>query len=159
MTVAETLGEDQNAPTAKFPDEGFHEKYTEWQQTLHRLKTAQRTWKAQDKSNVVADLAGRGADKPLFINFRYEDWVLLNLRVELHLLMFALLNDTTACTRIDRLSFFYNKYFKKPLIPSNYGFQAYGELLDIIKDAVAITRARRVFLRHNSKKTRTSASS
>ena len=106
---------------------------------MHRWKTAQRTWKAQDKSNVVADLAGRGADKPLFINFRYEDWVLLNLRVELHLLMFALLNDTTACTRIDRLSFFYNKYFKKPLIPSNYGFQAYGELLDIIKDTVAIT--------------------
>jgi hypothetical protein len=126
-------------PCAKFD---FNEKYTEWQHTLQRWKATQRTWKAHCKGIGTVDLADRGAIKPPFGNFWYEDWALLNLRVELHLLTFAVRSDTDGRCQLDfplgHLSYYYNKYFMKPLVLSNYGFKKEGELIGIVEDTVAI---------------------
>merc|ERR1711871_511999 len=66
---------------------------------------------------AVEDILNIGNGKPLFFNFLYEDWMLLSLRYELHLLMHAFRRDIDDPDRPgfgkDNLDFYYNKYFKR----------------------------------------------
>jgi len=90
----------------------------------------------------VDDVADVGSGEPIFSKFSFEDWALLSIRYELHLLIFAFRKDLDDPDRPtfpqSHLAFYYNKYFKKQLAISNYGFEQFSELAEIIKDTVEI---------------------
>ena len=124
------------------PGAWFNDKWTEWKSTLHEWKGRQREWKKQrtelcatKKATLdvfaVDDVAGVGSGEPLFSNFAFEDWVLLSIRVELHLLMF----DQPTLPQC-HLPFVYNKLFNKKLKLINYGFAEFSNLAAIIGDTV-----------------------
>eukprot|EP00927_Polykrikos_kofoidii_P065903 TRINITY_DN615_c0_g7_i1.p1 TRINITY_DN615_c0_g7~~TRINITY_DN615_c0_g7_i1.p1 ORF type:complete len:1017 (-),score=207.31 TRINITY_DN615_c0_g7_i1:172-3222(-) len=82
------------------------------------------------------------AGEPLFSNFAFEDWALLSLRYELHLLVHAFRRDAEDPERSgiyqEHLPFYYNRYFKKAFNTRYYGVDTYTALVDFIRDTVDI---------------------
>jgi len=83
-------------------------------------------------------------EKPLFIQFAFEDWVLLNLRAELYLMATAFLKDAGDVERVGihdtNLNFYYQKYFKKQLVPKQYGMETNTELVEkLLKDTMSFS--------------------
>merc|ERR1719454_814554 len=66
----------------------------------------------------VKDVTDLGNGEPLFAHFVYEDWTLLSLRFELHLLAHAFRKDLDDPERpkfhTTHVSFYMNKYYRKP---------------------------------------------
>merc|ERR1711972_1158030 len=83
-----------------------------------------------------------GNGEPLFANFAFEDWALLSLRFELHLLVHAFSRDCSDPERPgfppEHLPFYYTKYYKKGLSPKNYGVESVEDVLAMVKDAVIL---------------------
>eukprot|EP00971_Amphidinium_carterae_P123953 2455024-Amphidinium_carterae.1 len=71
----------------------------------------------------VCDVEGTGV--PLFGLFVFEDWALMSLRFELHLLVHSFKKDMDDPERVgihpSNLPFYYTKYFKKSFSTGNYG--------------------------------------
>ncbi|CAE7603787.1 Herc2 [Symbiodinium necroappetens] len=91
----------------------------------------------------VQDVCNVRNDTPLFALFTFEDWVLVNLRAELSLLTLAFLQDAADPERVgiheSNLGFYYQKYFKKSLLPKQYGMNTNMELVEkLVKDTVDI---------------------
>merc|ERR1712125_70952 len=67
----------------------------------------------------VEDVNDIGNGEPLFAKFDYEDWVLLSLRYEMHVLCHSFRRDCGDPGHPGipepHLGFYYAKYFKKPL--------------------------------------------
>jgi len=88
----------------------------------------------------VTDICDIGKGKPLFARFENEDWALLTLRLELHILAHAFRRDVKDPERVgihmDHLVYYYNKYFRKQLAAATYGVESYAELVDFVKDTV-----------------------
>jgi len=91
---------------------------------------------------MIQDINDIGNGKPLFMNFVYEDWTLLSLRYELHLLVYAFKHDVSDPDRPgfheSHLSFYYNKYFKKAFNVKYFGVESFEELCGLVKDSVAL---------------------
>merc|ERR1712060_93697 len=91
----------------------------------------------------VDDVMDLGNGEPLFANFVYEDWALLSLRFELHLLVHAFRHDLNDPERPafheNHLSFYCNKYYHKPLNLKSYGVSKLAELFDMLPDTVKIS--------------------
>lgn len=89
--------------------------------------------------DTVADV---GSGLPLYEAFQHEDWALLSLRFELHLLCHAFVHDCKDDGRngiaLDHLPYYYNKYYKKSLVPKNYGFDNLIDVLLLIQDTVIV---------------------
>jgi len=92
----------------------------------------------------LEEISDIGTGEPLYANFAFEDWALLSLRFELHLLVHAFRRDCNDPDRTgihpDHLAFYYNKYYKKGLNPKNYGVESIEELVRMIRDTVVICR-------------------
>eukprot|EP00443_Scrippsiella_acuminata_P049395 CAMPEP_0115554716 /NCGR_PEP_ID=MMETSP0271-20121206/97439_1 /TAXON_ID=71861 /ORGANISM="Scrippsiella trochoidea, Strain CCMP3099" /LENGTH=830 /DNA_ID=CAMNT_0002988455 /DNA_START=96 /DNA_END=2590 /DNA_ORIENTATION=+ len=77
----------------------------------------------------VDDILNVGAETPLFKEYQMEDWAMLSLRFELHILAHAFRKDVNDPERmgihLDHLAFYYNRYFKKALSPKDYGVDPY----------------------------------
>jgi len=90
----------------------------------------------------IEEVCDIGGGTPLFSNFAFEDWALLSLRFELHLLVHAFMHDANDAERMgihpEHLAFYYNKYYKKGLNPKNYGVESVDDLIDLVKDTVLI---------------------
>merc|ERR1711865_944445 len=90
----------------------------------------------------VKDIMDIGSGEPLFFNFAYEDWTLLSIRYELHLLAHAFKKDMDDPERpgfLDtHLAFYYNKYFKKAFNVKMFGVDENAGLIDFIKDTVKL---------------------
>jgi len=90
----------------------------------------------------VEDIADVGNGQPLFSNFTFEDWMLLGLRFELHLLCHAFRLDLDDPERTsfmeNHLAFYYNKYFKRQFNIKNFGVETSAELVELVKDSVTI---------------------
>jgi len=88
----------------------------------------------------VCDVQGSGV--PLFALFVFEDWALMSLRFELHLLIHSFKKDVTDPERVgihpDNLPFYYTKYFKKTFSARNYGVESCEALVSIIEDTIII---------------------
>jgi len=86
----------------------------------------------------ICDMDSEGT--PLFSNFAFEDWALLSLRFELHLLVHSFRHDANDPERTgihpEHLAFYYNRYYKKALNSKNYGVETVDELLELVKDTV-----------------------
>lgn len=89
---------------------------------------------------AVGDVSDVGNGRPLFANFAYEDWTLLSLRYELHLLVHSFRKDLNDADRQsfseEHLPFYYNKYFKKQLNLKSFGASTTVEVLNFIQDTV-----------------------
>jgi len=92
----------------------------------------------------VEDVMDIGNGEPLFAHFTFEDWALLSLRAELHLLVHAFRHDLNDPDRTvfltEHASFYYNRYYKKNLSAKNYGVSSFLEVIDMIKDTVEIAK-------------------
>jgi len=103
-----------------------------------------------DKLDVfgVEDILDVGAGEPLFMQFAFEDWTMMSLRFEIHLLTHSFKRDVNDPDRIgihaDHLAFYYNKYFKKQLSTKFYGVETVKELLELIRDTVVVNRKNQV---------------
>merc|ERR1719456_539763 len=93
---------------------------------------------------TVEDVKDLGNDEPLFAHFAYEDWTLLSVRFELHLLCHAFRKDLDDPERprfpAGHAEFYYNKYFKKQLTPTSMGVEDFAGLVELVKEAVAIDK-------------------
>jgi len=96
----------------------------------------------------IDDICDLGTGEPLFSNFAFEDWALLSLRFELHLLAHAFRRDCNDEERTgmppDHLAFYYNKYYKKGLNPKNYGVESTEDLVELIRDTVIVSKSIKV---------------
>eukprot|EP00401_Gymnodinium_catenatum_P072216 CAMPEP_0117480056 /NCGR_PEP_ID=MMETSP0784-20121206/12198_1 /TAXON_ID=39447 /ORGANISM="" /LENGTH=1129 /DNA_ID=CAMNT_0005274491 /DNA_START=36 /DNA_END=3423 /DNA_ORIENTATION=- len=88
------------------------------------------------------DIHDIGNGKPLYGNFAYEDWMLLGLAYELHLLVHSFRRDLNDPDRPSfhesHLGFYYNKYYRKSLTLDSYGCSNLVDLVALIKDSIAI---------------------
>jgi len=91
----------------------------------------------------VEDVMDVGSGEPLFAKYEYEDWALLSLRVELHLLIQAFRHDLDDPERASfhesHLAFYYQKYFKMPFRVKNFGVDKLEDLIDMVKDTAEIS--------------------
>lgn len=90
--------------------------------------------------NLVDNINDIGEGEPLFAHFMFEDWALMSLRLELHLLTIAFRRDVNDPERPgiheNHLSFYYSKYYKKQLNTKFFGMANTSELVEMIKDTV-----------------------
>merc|ERR1712129_552132 len=89
---------------------------------------------------LVEDVNDVGTGDPLYKDFTFEDWALLQIRLELYLLHIAFKKDVDDPERPgvpeQHLPFYYNKYFRKQLTPKYFGVGTNTELTTLIKDTV-----------------------
>ncbi|CAK9102094.1 unnamed protein product [Durusdinium trenchii] len=92
---------------------------------------------------AVEDVTDFGNGEPLFANFQHEDWTLMSLRFELHLLCHAFQHDLDDPERPtfkeEHLAYYYNKYFRRVLSLNYYGVESNSELIDLVKDSVELS--------------------
>merc|ERR1712137_1012895 len=88
------------------------------------------------------DFQDIGGGEPLFYHFQFEDWTLMSLRYELHLLGHAFKKDVKEADRpgmiLEHLPFYYQKYFRKAFNTKAYGFDTNKELVDLLRDTVVL---------------------
>jgi len=89
---------------------------------------------------TVEDVSDVGNGEPLFKDFAFEDWALLQLRYEFYLLQVAFKKDVDDPERLgvpeQHLAFYYNKYYKKVLTPKYFGVTTNTEVTALVKDTV-----------------------
>eukprot|EP00928_Gymnodinium_smaydae_P012777 TRINITY_DN1465_c0_g1_i1.p1 TRINITY_DN1465_c0_g1~~TRINITY_DN1465_c0_g1_i1.p1 ORF type:complete len:1023 (-),score=217.72 TRINITY_DN1465_c0_g1_i1:114-3182(-) len=92
---------------------------------------------------ALEDVCDMGNGEPLFSNFMFEDWALMSLRFELHLLVYAFRRDVNDPDRPSfhemHLLFYYTKYYRKQLNVKFFGMNSVAELLDLISDCMALS--------------------
>ncbi|CAJ1361575.1 unnamed protein product [Effrenium voratum] len=95
----------------------------------------------------VENVMDIGDGRPLFLGFVYEDWVLLNLRYELHLLVHAFRHDVADDDRPSfpdvHLEFYFQKYYRKALNLKFFGVDSNDNLIALIKDTILINQQSR----------------
>jgi len=89
----------------------------------------------------VQDVSDMGDGEPLFANFMFEDWALMSLRFELHLLVRSFRHDVNDPERPgmheDHVAFYYQRYYRKQLNAKFFGKDSLHELITLIRDTVA----------------------
>jgi len=143
------------------PSQWFSEKHKEWQkvftewqgkQTAHKATGDEEGAKKGDEEEEKKEVAkedimsvedicnAEGA--PLFKDFAFEDWALLQLRYELFLLQYAFRKDLDDAEHPgiheQHISFYYTKYFKKQLNPKLYGVDSITAVVKLVSDAMEI---------------------
>jgi len=92
---------------------------------------------------AAGDVCDIGNGEPLFAKFTWEDWMLLNLRIELHLLVHSFRMDVNDPERPSfhekHLPFYYNRYFNKTFSLKTYGVSSVVELLELVRDTMEVT--------------------
>ncbi|MCS5643246.1 MAG: hypothetical protein NZ807_08315 [Dehalococcoidia bacterium] len=95
----------------------------------------------------VCNIDGKG--EPLFGNFSFEDWALLSLRVELHLLVHAFRRDVNAPEQNgihqEHLPFYYHKYINKCFKHEFYGVGSCEDMVHFIRDTIYIDPDLKIF--------------
>lgn len=90
----------------------------------------------------IKDVMDIGSGEPLFANFAYEDWALLSIRYELHLLVHGFKKDLDDPERPSfvepHAAYYYNKYFKKAFNVKLFGVSDLAGLVELIKESVKL---------------------
>mmetsp|Transcript_117415 Transcript_117415/g.339462 ORF Transcript_117415/g.339462 Transcript_117415/m.339462 type:complete len:1096 (+) Transcript_117415:106-3393(+) len=91
---------------------------------------------------LVENIMDIGNGQPLFANFTWEDWAMLSLRFEVHLLVHSYRVDVNDPDRPSfhesHLAHYFQKYYKKNFSPRTFGVNSNSELFDLIKDTMEI---------------------
>jgi len=138
---------DDIKPGQFFKDKAveFEKAYKEWQTKQKATKkpakkaTEEEEGKEVDIFSVVDINDVEGV--PLYDKFVFEDWELVKLRFEYCMLVLSFKKDCDDPDRVgipvDHVSFYYSKYFKKPINLKSYGVSAESELFALLKDVVS----------------------
>lgn len=137
------------------PGEWFKSKSTDWTKILKEWQAKQKSSaKAKPAANEgedaeeedvdifsVEDVTDIGNGTPLFKEFTFEDWVIIQFRFELYLLVKAFLKDADDPERSgipeSHFEFYYGKYFTRRIVPKSFGFDSLQEvLLKLGKDII-----------------------
>lgn len=90
----------------------------------------------------IEDVLNTGNGEPLMSKFEYEDWTLMSLRFELHLLLHAFRRDVDDADRKgvpqDHLAFYYNLYYRKMFSQKSFGVEKVAEVVEFVKDTVSL---------------------
>lgn len=85
-----------------------------------------------------------GGGMPLYKDFASEDWILMSLCFELHLMAHAFRKDCDDPDRkgiiLEHLPFYYSRYYSKTLVPKNYGMESEAEVVNLCKDCVFVNK-------------------
>jgi len=148
------------------PSEWFQGKFKEWQTKYGEWQAKQESWKKSPEKKAkdeaakkakeseeaeevkeegdlfsIENISDIGDGEPVFKDFAFEDWALLQLRYELFLLQKAFTHDVNDEDRLGihepHLQFYYHKYFKKQINYKAFGVENAQELVKLIKDSVA----------------------
>lgn len=91
----------------------------------------------------VEDVTDSGDGEPVFSQFAFEDWALMILRFELHLLVHGFQHDAKDDERAgmppDHVPFYYQRYYRKALNPKVYGVETMQDVIHLVRDAVVIS--------------------
>jgi len=91
---------------------------------------------------AVDDVKDVGGGMPLYAKFGNEDWTLLILAFELHLLAHSFKWDVNDEDRtgmhVDHVGFYYQKYFNKPFNPKAFGKDTVKDVIELVKDVVCV---------------------
>mmetsp|Transcript_69923 Transcript_69923/g.167840 ORF Transcript_69923/g.167840 Transcript_69923/m.167840 type:complete len:806 (+) Transcript_69923:48-2465(+) len=101
---------------------------------------------------AVDDVTDIGNGESLFANFEYEDWVLLELRYALHLLVLSYAADLNDPERPQfhesHASFYYSKYFKKALDLKSFKFDKFSQLTEVLQDTLELQEGGMLATKH-----------
>jgi len=90
----------------------------------------------------VSDVSDLGNGMPLFANFTFEDWTMLSLRYEFHLLLHSFKKDLDDPDRPGfgekHLGFYYQRYFKKTWNFGQYNIPKFDYFIELMKDTVKL---------------------
>jgi len=141
------------------PGAWFQDKSRAWSTLVEDFKAIQSKWNsdppAKESSSAVVtddidvfaveDIKDIGNKEPLFARFDEEDWILLETRYELHLLLHAVRKDLNDPDRPrfpeKHLQFYYDKYFRKVFDIKYFNVAKFEEFQELIKDVLAIDPA------------------
>jgi len=89
----------------------------------------------------VKDVNDVGNGEPLFKNFAFEDWALLQLRYEMFLLQAAFKKDVNDSDRPgiheSHFAFYFNRYYWKNPNAKAFGVDSHADLVKLVKETVA----------------------
>jgi hypothetical protein len=94
-----------------------------------------------------------GKETPLYANFKYEDWLILSWRIELHLLATGFLNDVDDPERLgipeDHVAHYYELYHEQKLAMKKLNCDSLPQTLKLLKEPaeLAVGPGDRKFLR------------
>jgi len=137
------------------PSQWFKTQDIECTRKVHEWQAKQKaarevsTKKPEDEDDeperdlfTIEDICNVGDGEPLFLNFTPEDWALMSIRWELHLLATAFRKDANDPDRTEipeqHMAFYYYKYFRKNLAPKGYGKDTLEELVGMFKGTVEL---------------------
>jgi len=134
------------------PSPWFHEQLklwntamAEWRKAAAASQAANRgaTEDDEDEPEIwgVEDVKDCGNGKPLFKCFQKEDWALLQLRFEFHLLIHAFersVGKERPGIHPTVMHHYYNMFFKKPFTPAQYGQKSFADLVLLLADTVSV---------------------
>eukprot|EP00913_Durusdinium_trenchii_P019639 g18463.t1 len=130
---------------------GWHAKQSSWKasEAKRLAEAAQREQKKKVYEAQVAEAQKEGKETR-FSRLTYlcmlsrQDWSMLTLRFELHLLSHAFRKDANDPDRLlvplDHLPFYYNRYFKKALSTKTYGAETVEEVARLVRDTLLVTK-------------------
>lgn len=91
---------------------------------------------------AVEDVTDVGTGEGLYGKWAFEDWTLLSLRLEVHLLLHAFRKDLDDPERAtfheSHFGFYYTKYFHKTFTLKAYGVESLDELMKLIKETALV---------------------
>jgi len=92
----------------------------------------------------VEDVTDVAEKVPLFRDWNLEDFTMMTLRFELHLLAHSFKEDCSDPDRagipLDHLGFYYKRYFNRDLSFGAYGVKDAAALLALVNDSMAVTK-------------------
>lgn len=137
----------------------FQEHFSEFEKNLSQWRLAQQAAKKPDKGKGddddeteveeldvfgVQDINDLGNGLPLYIDFSFEDWTLLSLRFELHILTHAFMIDANdpelAGIHKDNVMFYYQRYFKKAFTFKAYGCDNLSDVVELVRDTFSLSK-------------------
>jgi len=90
----------------------------------------------------VEDITDVGNGVPLFRDFGFEDFALMSLRFELHLLIHSFREDCNDEDRkgmhVDHVGFYYQKYYGKDLNLGSYGVNSMTDVVALVNDCIIV---------------------
>jgi hypothetical protein len=93
----------------------------------------------------VEDILDVGGKLPIFRDFQADDYTMLSLRFELHLLAHSFSKDCSDPDRtgihLDHLAFYYQKYYGKPLNFKAFGAEKPEDLVELVNDTITVEKS------------------
>lgn len=139
------------------PSSWFLEKHKGWQEVFQEMKKKQKALKpnSQDKDESVQaneeipditkdeDLhKSDDGGEPIYAHFKFEDWILLSWRFELHLLVHGFVNDVDDAEHTglptEHLEHYYKLYYKRPFHARDLNCSKFSEVVELMADTFSI---------------------